>query len=215
MNPRSARRLLLSAFAISMLIHLLGIPFFHWRVATPVDVPEQMTISRVRIFHRVARTPPPPTPAPLPTAASTPKAARRTKITVPTVHNSSGPARPSMNVASATATPSPTPTPQKLPTPSAAGCVTPNAPAAVKSPAPVPEIPLDARETAKNGIAQVHVRLSESGAVLQAGIVSSVGNDGLDQVAVTMAESSQYSPALLKCKAVAGTYEFRVKFVTP
>jgi TonB family protein len=213
MNPRNARRLLLSAFAISLLIHLLGVRLVHWRLATPVDVPERMTISSVRIVHRIVRTPPPHTPAPLPTAPSTPKAARTTKVLVPSVRNSAGPPRSSVKVATATATPTPSPSP--VPTSSAGGCVTPNAPAAVKAAAPVPEIPLDARESAKSGIAQVHVRLSESGAVLEAGIVSSVGDDGLDQLAVNMAKSSRYSPALQKCKAIAGTYEFRVKFVTP
>lgn len=215
MNPRNARRLLLSAFAISILIHLLGVPLVNWRLATPRDVPERMTISSVRIIRRIVRTPPPRTPAPLPTAVSTPKAARTTKIAVPIMANSSGPGRPSVQVATATATPSATPRPQKLPTPSTGGCVTPNAPAAVKSPAPIPDIPLEAREAAKSGIAQVHVRVSETGAVLEAGVTASLGSDALDQIAVSIAKASQYSPALQQCKPIAGTYEFRVRFVTP
>ena len=136
---------------------------------------------------------------------------------MPRIANSTGPGQLTVSVATATATPSPTPSPQRLPTPQPAkgGCVVPNAAAAIKTAAPVPEIPLDARASAKNGITQIHVRLSEAGAVLDAGVSMSSGSDGLDQIALAMAKASQYSPTLVQCKAVAGTYEFRVKFVTP
>ncbi|MFN2528712.1 MAG: energy transducer TonB [Candidatus Baltobacteraceae bacterium] len=217
MSPRNARRLLLIAFAISIVIHLVGVRLVHWRIATPVEVPEKMTISHIVVIHRMTRTPPPKTPAPLPSAASTRKNLPRTKIAVPRISKTSGPGRPRTRVATVTATPSSSPRPLHLPTPlpNKGGCSDPNAPAAVKAAAPIPEIPLAARVTAKNGITQVHVRLSDQGSVLEAGVAVSSGSNGLDQIALEMAGGSQYSAALQQCKPIASTYEFRVKFATP
>ncbi len=217
MSPRKARRFLLIAFAISIVIHLVGVRLVHWRIPTPVEVPEKMTISRIVVIHSVTKTPPPNTPAPLPTAAATPKKMPATKIAVPRVLSTSGPARPTETVAPVTATPSASPRPLRLPTPvpNKGSCTDPNAPAAVKTAAPIPEIPLAARQTAKNGTTQVHVRLSDQGSVLEAGVAVSSGSDGLDQIALGMAKGSQYSAALQQCKPVASTYEFRVKFATP
>jgi len=217
MSLRNARRLLLIAFAVSILIHLLGVRLVHWRIATPVEVSEKMTISRIVVIHRTKRTPPPNTPAPVPSAAATPKSTHKTKIAVPRVANMSGPGRPPTTVTTATATPTASPPPVRLatPVPIKGGCTEPNAPAAVKTAAPVPDIPLAARERAKSGITQVHVRLSDQGFILEAGVAVSSGSDGLDQIALAMAKGSQYSAALQQCKPIAATYEFRVKFVTP
>ena len=216
MTRRNARRLLLLAFALSILIHLLGVRFVHWQYATPVETPERTTITHLVVIHRMRNTPPPNTPRPQPSARSTPKPARTTKIAVPKIANTSGAGRPAITAATVTATPPATPKPQRLPTPvPLSGCVTPNAPAAVRAAAAVPDIPVEARVAAKNGTTQVHVRLSDQGTVLDAGVALSSGSDGLDQVALQMARATQYSAALQQCKPVAGTYEFRVKFVTP
>ncbi|GAC1389096.1 MAG: hypothetical protein NVSMB31_04470 [Vulcanimicrobiaceae bacterium] len=218
MDARRARRLLLWAFALSILVHLLGVRVVHWDVPLPVEAPDRVTMSRVVVIHLPRRTAPPATPKPIAAVTAAPNVPlRKTNVAVPVLTKRAGPGR-SFNVATAVPAPTPSPTPSSSPRPSASpngGCVTANAPAAVRSAAPVPEIPLAARQGGKAGMVAVRVRLTEGGAVAEAGIESGSGNDALDQVALAMAKASTYAPALAQCKAVAGTYVFRVKLVTP
>ena len=207
--------MLLLAFALSILLHLIGVRFVHWRLAVPVDVPESVTLSHIVITHIVRHTPPPHTPQPLPSASIAPK--RKTPLNLPHItQHGRGPGAV-MQVGSVTPTPSPTPA--HLSTPVVApsgGCVTQNAPAAVKSTPQPPDIPAIARQgAAKGGLVQIHVRLSEQGAVTDAGVQSSSGNADLDRIALEMAKQSVYSPALTGCKATASEYLYRVKFITP
>ncbi|HEY9179906.1 MAG TPA: TonB family protein, partial [Candidatus Baltobacteraceae bacterium] len=57
------------------------------------------------------------------------------------------------------------------------------------------------------------VQIDPKGAVTNAAVSQSSGNSGLDAVAMQMAKSASYSPALVKCKPVASTYTYSVKFV--
>jgi TonB family protein len=93
--------------------------------------------------------------------------------------------------------------------------VDPNAAAAVRSTPPPPEIPTAARENSKRGIAQIRVALSDTGEVTGAAVEGSSGSGALDQIALDFAKGATYSPALAQCRAVAGSYLFKVKFTTP
>ncbi|MDP9018779.1 MAG: TonB family protein [Candidatus Eremiobacteraeota bacterium] len=220
MDARRARRLLLWAFVLSVLVHLIGVRAVHWSVPAPVEAPDRLTMSRVAIIHMPRHTAPPATPKPVAAATPAPKTIQmKTRIDVPLLTTRSLPGH-GQTVATLlpapTATPIPTPTPSPKPSASAsAGCVTANAPAAVRSAAPVPEIPLAARQGGKTGIVAVRVHLTESGGIAEAVVEQGSGNDALDQVAVAMAKTSTYAPPLAQCKAVAGTYLFRVKLTTP
>ena len=76
-------------------------------------------------------------------------------------------------------------------------------------------MPVGARATAKSGMARIAVRLSETGDVVDAGILESSGSDAQDQIALAQAKSSAYAPAVAQCKAVPATYDFKAKFVIP
>ena len=212
------RNVLVAAFVLSMLIHLLGVRLVHWSVPAPHDEQETTQVSKIAITHRVIPTPPPASPHPSPAASLAPHKVAHVRVVVPHIRSSSG--TPTRNARTAILpTQSPTPTPSPSPRPSAepkGGCVTPNAPAAVRMLAPQGNMPADLRRTAKNGVVtRVHLRLSETGAVLEAGILTSSGNDGQDQLVLAQAKTSVYSPALDHCKAVAGTYDFAAKFLMP
>lgn len=188
----------------------------HWHLAVPADVPETVTLSRIAVTHLVRHTPPPRAPQPQP---SSPVPKRKTALNVPHLSaHGRGPGAV-LRAAVPTPPPTPTPTPARLATPAIApsgGCVTPNAPAAVKSTPQPPEVPANARQAAaKGGVAQIHVRLSEQGAVLDAAVQASSGNGDLDRIALEMAKQATYSPTLAGCKATAGEYVYRVRFVTP
>lgn len=217
MSVRSSRRVLLFAIALSLLIHLMAARLTHWSIPTPVDVPERLTIARVTIVHLARRTPPPQTPKPQPVA--TPRHARKETVAPPRLNPRRGPGVLPATMAASPAPPTrppPTPRPTRLPTPSVAGaCVDPNAAAAVRSTPAPPDIPTSARENSKRGVAQIRVALSVTGAVTGAAVEASTGNGALDQIALEFAKGATYSPALAQCKAVAGSYLFRVKFTTP
>ncbi len=78
----------------------------------------------------------------------------------------------------------------------------------------MPEIPASARAPNVSGIAQIHVSLSDVGAVLNATVQVGSGNAELDSIAVNMARAAIYTPNVVACKRVAGEYVYRVKFAT-
>lgn len=219
MSQGTARRILIAAIALSILIHLLGVRFVHWAVPSPQAAPETTTVSRIAVIRRILRTPPPQTPQPQ--SSPLPRIAAK-HVQVPHIVNRPGPARPRVVPRSVTGSTSPRPTPalRVTPVPSApaspkSGCAVANAPAALKTLAPAPDMPVGARQSAKSGTALIHLRLSETGDVLEAAILASSGSDAQDQIALVQAKSSAYSPALAECKAVAATYDFKTKFVIP
>lgn len=216
MSARTPRRLLLAAFALSILLHLLAGRFVRWEIPTPVEPPDSLTTHRITIARIPKRTPPPQTPQPVPTGTPAPPHARKVAVAVPHISNGKRPAvlRPAAPVP--TIAPTPRAAATRLPTPSAHGpCVTPDAPAAVRTTPSPPDVPDEARKAAKTGVVSVRVGISESGSITGAAIDGSSGSDALDQVAVSLAKGATYSAPLAQCKPVAGTYLFRVRFATP
>ncbi|PZR58537.1 MAG: hypothetical protein DLM50_03395 [Candidatus Meridianibacter frigidus] len=203
---------------LSIAIHLFAARVVRWTIASPVEPPESTTIARMIVVKIAQHTPPPRTPQP---AASRPPAAHKaqTHINVPPVAASGeGPGKSVAMAPPSPTAPAASPTPRHSPTPapsaSAGGCLKTNAPAAVSSPAPVPEIPASARAPNVSGIAQIHVSLSDVGAVLNATVQVGSGNAELDSIAVNMARAAIYTPNVVACKRVASEYVYRVKFAT-
>jgi TonB family protein len=204
-SSRRARRLLLAAFAISLLIHAVVALFMHPPRAPVEPQLEKVTIHRVVAVTKLVTPPPQPkhTPVPHPVESSRP-APRATRATQSIGAGGTG-----------HATPAPTPQPvASSPTPAGPGCGQPNADAAVvATPAP-PEIPVSVRAQGTSGIALVAVQLDAQGAVTNVRVSQSTGNPSLDLVAVGLARNAQYAPATRACKAIASTYTFSVKFVS-
>ncbi len=113
----------------------------------------------------------------------------------------------------APATAAPTPRPIATATISTTGCVRPNASPGVSATPDVSDIAPAARASRVSGIATIDVSLDPSGAVTDAKVARSSGNDGLDANAMTMARNASYTPQYVRCKGVAGTYTFTVRFV--
>jgi periplasmic protein TonB len=201
-------RLLLVAFALSLLIHLLVAVIMHPPVPTFENQPEVVSIIHrpATIAVRNVPTPPPP-PRPRPRAVS------RSRSSAPPAHKGPGPAG-----LPGAGTPAPTPVAVATPQPTAAatpnaGCAQANAEAAiVATPAP-PDIAAEARTSGTSGVAVVNVQLDTNGQVTGASITRSTGNSSLDLVAVAMARDARYSPALHDCKPIASAYAFSVRFV--
>lgn len=85
-------------------------------------------------------------------------------------------------------------------------------PAVGATAAPV-AIPPDARASKISGTAAIQLHIDPQGQVTAATIAQSSGSPALDAVAEQMAKSATYTPALVKCKPVASTYTYTVKFV--
>ncbi len=207
------RRLLLAAFAISLLLHLVLATRLDWPFAPP---PERVEAIRMEHVHaiRIAKlptpppnTPPPVTPSPQPSASPAAKPKR--------AHNASpGRGRRAVVPQRAGAPPTPAVTPVPTPRPSpTASCGGGDTPAAVASAPPYPQIASGARGSATNGTTQVKVMLDAAGAVQSAAVARSSGNGSLDVVALSMAKDAVYTPATHLCKPVASAYLFTVKFV--
>ncbi len=202
---RRVPRLLVIAFALSLLLHLVIA-----LVVRPPSPTAENQAEVVSIEHRpatIARemTPPPPpppkqTPAPRPPSSAPP--ARKGPGSIGTSGGAS--ATPVPVVAKATPRPVATAT---------AGCEQSNIGAAVVATPGPPEIPVGVRASGTSGTALVSVQLDADGQVLDANVAQSTGNSSLDLVAVGMARDARYSPALRDCKPVASAYAFSVKFV--
>jgi TonB family protein len=202
---RRVPRLLLVAFALSLLVHVVVALILHPPTPTPENQVEVVSIEHRPATIAVAKvqTPPPPppkrTPAPRNASSATPQ---------------KGPgAGGTTGASAATPTPAvPAATPSPLATAST-GCTKADIEAAVvTTPAP-PDIPLDTRASGTNGVARVSVQLDTGGQVTGASVTQSTGNSSLDLVAVAMARDARYQPALHDCKPIASAYTFSVKFV--
>lgn len=200
------RRLLLAAFAISLLIHLAWALFVRRSPPTNETQIETVTISH-RLSMTTMPTPPPPrpkhTPVPHPAASSRP-APRATHAAI-SVGAQGGNGR-----ATAAPTEAPTPAPA-VATPNP--CANNDIDAVVLSTPAPPDIPIAARANGTSGITLVDVKVDATGTVAGAAISQSSGNSSLDVVALGMARDSTYTPAKHDCKPVASTYTFSVKFV--
>ncbi len=202
MDTQRTRRLLLVAFALSLLIHVLVAAGVRWRSGTLEQSVERVTIvHRMRIAHV---QPPPHTPVP--------PQPRRVPSNVPKSHSTRVGNRGVQTVALAqpTATPTPAPTPAASATPN---CSNQDTSAAMVASPPPPDIPANARGDATNGTTHVRVELDNRGVVTGATVTTSSGNPSLDLVAETLARAAQYSPAMHQCKAVASSYDFTARFI--
>jgi periplasmic protein TonB len=205
MNSRSGRRLLYVAIAISLVVHVVVAIGLHPPLTQPPDDTEVVTILRRSIAIHVVKTPPPP---PHPQKTASPRAVPHKAPPKPKGTASLG----SGGSARVRATPEPTPEPTAAATVAANACAHTDADAAVvATPAPV-EIPAAVRAAGINGTAIVRVQLDAQGAVNAAAVAQSTGNSSLDLVAVAIARGSTYAAATHACKAVAGTYDFSVRF---
>ena len=204
------RRLLIVAFAVSLLVHLLVATRVRWPFVPAPERVDTIRVQRIKTI-RVTRmptpvpyTPPPNTPSPQPSVAPTILAkvpvthARGNGATsvVPVV--GSGPARVAAG-----------PTPHPSPTSTCSGADTP---AAMASQPPYPDIPAAVRGSATSGVARVKVSLDAAGAVQSATVAESTGNSSLDLVAVLLARDAGYTPATHLCKPVAGDVEIAIRF---
>jgi periplasmic protein TonB len=198
-------RLLLVAFALSLLLHVVVALGLRPPSLSPENQAEVVSIEHRPATIAVRRAPTPPPP---------PK-----QTPAPRASSSAPPARPGPGTAVRSGgnnvTPRPvvaTATPQPVATPGAA-CAQPNiAAAVVATPAP-PDIAPEARASGTNGTALVSVQLDSAGQVTNASVTQSTGNSSLDLVAVSMARDARYAPALRDCKPIASAYTFSVKFV--
>lgn len=200
---RRARRVLLVAFALSLVLHAIVALVLRPATADFQTQPEAVSVVR-RSTMIVARNTPPPrrmqTPAPRNLAPPRPRASGAAVAR----SEGGGPGR---------STPAPPPAPTAVPSAAGAGCAEPNAAAAVvATPAP-PDIPAAVRADHTSGVALVSVSLDAQGEVSGASVAQSTGNSSLDLVAVSMARDARYSAPLHDCKPVAGNATFSVKFV--
>jgi TonB family protein len=196
--------LLLAAFAVSLLIHVVWALIVR-RPQAPVETQVETVTIRHRLVLTKMATPPPlpkrtPVPHPAPTSRPAPHATHATVST-----GAQG------GTGRATAAPTQEPTP--APTVAAVSCAKNDIDAVVTSTPAPPDIPVAARSEGTSGTTLVDVKLDAQGAVTGAAVSQSSGNPSLDVVAVGMARAATYSPATHDCKPVASTYTFSVKFV--
>lgn len=218
MSAARARKILLTALAISLLVHLLLAGYIRWPI---FGQSREEPVARVRILRIARRTPPPPptpAPTPVPTPAATPavhasiappRITPRGNKGLPRVQTVPVPAHTPVVVATATAAP----TPVVTAAPSAPCGGHANAEPNVAATPDAADITPEARAGKINGTAAIHVLLDPQGHVTDASIAQSSGNAGLDATAMQMARSATYTPRYVDCKAVAGDYTFTVKFV--
>jgi TonB family protein len=201
---RRARRVLLVAFALSLVLHAIVALILHPATADFQTQPEAVSVVRRSTMIVAHNTPPPPrhtqTPSPRNLAPPRPRA----RGAAVARSEGGGPGR---------STPAPPPAPTAVPSAAGAGCAEPNAAAAVVATPPPPDIPAAVRADHTSGIALVSVALDAQGAVSGASVAQSTGNSSLDLVAVSMARDARYSAPLHDCKPVAGNATFSVKFV--
>jgi protein TonB len=199
-------RLLLIAFALSLLVHLIVALILRPAAPTAQNQPEVVSLEHrpasIAVKKIVTPPPPPPkrSPAPKTISSAPPRAAK-------------GLTGPSGVAASTPAPVVAAPTPAPSPVANGAACAQPNAEPAIAVSPPPPDIAPAARAEGTSGIALVRVQIDPTGQVTGTGVVQSTGNSSLDLVAVTMARDARYSPGLRDCKPIASTYTFGVKFV--
>ena len=204
MTRKRAQRLLIIAFAISLLIHLIFAVSLHPRRGREANEVEVVSIQHRPLAMTQLQTPPPPPKAtPIPQRRLAQRPAPRK---MPATSASGGGRGP------AVATPAPIQTAAPRATASAPGCEKSDVDAAITQEPSQPQIPSDVRADGTSGVASVEVRLDDRGDVTTANVSQSTGNSSLDVVALSMAREARYSPALHACKPVAASYTFRVRF---
>lgn len=213
MSASRARKIMIAAIAISLLLHLILAGYLRWPFGHPFTETEVVKVRRMTIARIVPHTPPPPTPAP----AVQPTAVAKVKVVPPaaTSRGSKGSrvARAVAPVSGRTPAPPATPAPTASPVSAARACMDHDISPSVTGTPPPYDIPPDARASRVSGTALIHVQIDPQGAVTGSTVAQSSGNAGLDAVALQVARSLTYTPALVKCKPVASTYTYSMKFV--
>ncbi|MBV8639261.1 MAG: TonB family protein [Candidatus Eremiobacteraeota bacterium] len=210
MTPKRARRLLLIAFAISLLVHAIVLSGVRSPFGPYKDETQVVSIQHVRAL-RLSRQPTPPPPTPPVTPSPRSSAPSTASPNPHPAHTAGGAGNGSSKSSGASAQPSAASsvTPKPSPTPN---CATSDTTALLAQTPEPPDIAPDARGDATSGTATVRVSLDETGAVQQTTVVQSSGNPSLDLVAVTMARTAHYTPATHACKPVASEYLFKARF---
>jgi TonB family protein len=205
LNLTRSQRLLVFAFAISLLLHLIFALIVHpWRSRQGNEV-EVVSIQHRPVVMTRLQTPPPrpkatPAPHPLPSVRPAPRQSRGAQ--------SPGGA----NGAGTSATSAPAEQPSPAATAAANACEKSDLGAAVAQNPQQPEIPNATRAAGTSGVTAVNVQLDAQGTVTATAVAESSGNSSLDLVALGMARDARYTPALHACKPVASAYTFRVRF---
>lgn len=218
MSASRARNILIAAFAISLLLHLLLAGYIRWPFNQPGSENEIVKVRRITVARIPPRTPsppqtPPPTPAPTP--RTTPAAKPSIIPPAVTTRGSRGPrvAHAIAPVPGVTPAPIASAPPTPIATSAVQACMQHDISPAVTATAAPLDIPPEARASKVTGTAAVQVQIDPNGNVTNATVSQSSGSAGLDQVAIEMAKGATYAPALVKCKPVASTYTYTVKFV--
>jgi TonB family protein len=201
MDNKRARRFLIVAFVLSLLIHLMVTQVVRWPFQTPED---EVQIVRIEHVHttRIAHLPTPPPHTPQPAPSAIPSVAPK-KVAVGNGH---GPL-----ARTASPVPTPVPTPTAAPTPN---CVANDTAVQVlATPSPPSDIAPEARAEHITNIARIRVIVDPNGSVSNATVLQSSGSSSMDLVAESMARAAQYAPATHACKAIASAYTFQVRFI--
>jgi TonB family protein len=230
------------AFLISLVLHALTVPFFHLRGAEQdkPEVEKVSVTKKIKVTPPTPPppTPPPPTPpppktTPPPVKQTNPPPQPKIKLNVPKSTSHQGPATehqyvappvgnengvpagttntgPPISSTAPPATPAPTPAPP-TPTPRPA-CANPNVGAAIKGEPVSPDEPEMAKEQGATGTTEVKVTLDATGAVVSVSVYKSAGNASLDQAAMAAARATQYTPDIVNCDKVGGSYIFSATF---
>jgi len=90
-------------------------------------------------------------------------------------------------------------------------CRTQAASAAISVPVPA-DYPIIASEQNFSGTSVIRVDLAETGAIRNATIFESSGNQLLDRAALLAAREQTYSPQIVSCERVGGSYLITVDF---
>jgi TonB family protein len=200
MDNKRARRFLIVAFALSLLIHLIATQAIRWPFQPPEEEVQIIHMEHVRTTHIAhVPTPPPHTPRPAPSAVVT-----------------TAPKKVALGVGHGTLAHAATPAPTVAPTPTAVptqNCTASDTPVQVlATPAPPAEIAPAARADRITNVARIRVVIDPTGSVSSATVLQSSGSSSMDLVAVSLARAAQYAPATHACKAIASDYTFQVKF---
>ena len=209
MDRARSRRLLLLAFAISLLLHVIFVRFLHG--ARPTQQRDEEIAARMRITHitRLPQATPPPTAQP--TSAPNPHRPQTLPHAAATNGTNAGGrvvATPQPVASAPTTLPPATLQPAATPTP-CAGRVIP--PQVLQTPTS-PPIPSDVRAKGTEGVAAIDVTVDAGGKVIATALRTSSGNPGFDDIATQMARESTYAPATNNCAKVAGVATFTAQF---
>jgi TonB family protein len=90
-------------------------------------------------------------------------------------------------------------------------CSTEAAPAAISDQVPA-DYPIIAAEQNFSGTAVIQVVLAQTGTIRNATIFESSGNTLLDRAALLAARQQTYSPQIVRCQPVGGSYLITVAF---